>query len=150
MGGLALCSAHGSPSFPLRKDCSPCIVEQGQFKESETVRGYLLAWSKIRWTWYWAGGQLNLFCTNVWPDRWLSTWQSFMIFKVDWTNRIGVERAEVTKDEKADRSAFELQASHMVRALLSFYSSWLSKPVSKRFALDWACSFALQILSLPI
>jgi hypothetical protein len=43
-----------------------------------------------------------------------------------------VERAKVTKDEKADRSAFELQVSHMVRALLSFYSSWLSKSLFQR------------------
>lgn len=39
---------NSGQSFQLRKDGSPCIVEQGQFKESEPVRGYLLVWSKIR------------------------------------------------------------------------------------------------------
>lgn len=46
---------NSGQSFQLRKDGSPCIVKQGQFKESEPVRGYLLVWSKIRWTWYRVG-----------------------------------------------------------------------------------------------
>lgn len=44
--------------------------------------------------------------------------------------------AEVTKIRKADRSAFELQVSHMVRALLSFMVPGFQKPVSKEFS--WA------------
>jgi len=43
-----------------------------------------------------------------------------------------VERTEVTKDEKASSSTFELQVSHMLHVMLSFYSSWLSKSLFQR------------------
>lgn len=62
------------------------LWSRGSSREVRLGSSYPLGGSKIKWTWYWVGVQLNPFCTNVLLDRWVSTRQSVMVFKVDWTN----------------------------------------------------------------